>query len=265
VKIPLRSRGVAFFKLQLICSFLISRSYLSCRILGINQSEVNNQLKQVPFTLLLVRGHLFIGYTMGKVEGTTTAESTDYETTLKQKLDMIPRMEFVEDVDAFMELPVNAGNAQETLKRVDEFYQRVKLLESQNTSTKRKLKEQIEELRKGREMLEELKNQKSANKDTSANFRLADHVFVKAKIKPIETVGLWLGANIMLEYGIEEGEKLLREKHVKAEESLRMTNSLIDSIREQITTVEVNMARIYNWDVKRRQAEKERAGIATKS
>ena len=27
-------------------------------------------------------------------------------------------------------------------------------------------------------------------------------------------------------------------------------------IRDQMTTLEVNMARVYNWDVKRRQAEK---------
>lgn len=30
-------------------------------------------------------------------------------------------------------------------------------------------------------------------------------------------------------------------------------NCLID--RDQLTTTEVNMARVYNWDVKRRQAE----------
>jgi hypothetical protein len=65
----------------------------------------------------------------------------------------------------------------------------------------------------------------------------------------------------MLEYEVEEGESLLTEKKQKAEESLKITNALIDGIREQITTVEVNMARIYNWDVKRRQAEKQKAGI----
>lgn len=61
----------------------------------------------------------------------------------------------------------------------------------------------------------------------------------------------------MLEYDIDEGEALLLEKKGKASESLSMTNTLIDTIREQLTTIEVNMARIYNWDVKRRQLEKE--------
>lgn len=66
----------------------------------------------------------------------------------------------------------------------------------------------------------------------------------------------------MLEYSLEEGEALLKAKNQKAEKSLEMTNVLIDSLRESITTLEVNMARIFNWDVKRRQLEKEKAGIA---
>ena len=60
----------------------------------------------------------------------------------------------------------------------------------------------------------------------------------------------------MLEYSYEEGERLLKEKEDKAKKSLETTNELIDVTRENITTLEVNMARIFNWDVKRRQAEK---------
>ena len=56
----------------------------------------------------------------------------------------------------------------------------------------------------------------------------------------------------MLEYDLAEGEELLRSKKTKAEQTLKQTTVLIDSIRENITTIEVNMARVYNWDVKRR-------------
>jgi len=62
----------------------------------------------------------------------------------------------------------------------------------------------------------------------------------------------------MLEYDLEEGEKLLISKKNKANSSLTVTNEQIDMIRENITTIEVNMARVYNWDVKRRQAEKDK-------
>lgn len=62
---------------------------------------------------------------------------------------------------------------------------------------------------------------------------------------------------------MEEAETLLSTKLEKAEKSLETTNVLIDALRENITTLEVNMARIFNWDVKRRQAEKEAAGLTT--
>jgi len=58
--------------------------------------------------------------------------------TLEEKLAGIPTVEFVEDVDAFMNLPENANNAQTTLKRIEEFYHKIKLLESNNANTKRK-------------------------------------------------------------------------------------------------------------------------------
>lgn len=62
----------------------------------------------------------------------------------------------------------------------------------------------------------------------------------------------------MLEYDPDEGQELLVSKKAKAETNLKATQEIIDNVREQITVTEVNMARIYNWDVKRRQAEKEK-------
>lgn len=68
----------------------------------------------------------------------------------------------------------------------------------------------------------------------------------------------FIQANVMLEYDLPEGEALLVSKKGKAETNLKATQDIIDNVREQITVTEVNMARIYNWDVKRRQAEKEK-------
>lgn len=63
---------------------------------------------------------------------------SEYELILKKKLDLIPKMEFVEDVDAFMKLSENGENAQNTLRRIDETYQRIKDLEANNANTKRR-------------------------------------------------------------------------------------------------------------------------------
>jgi len=171
----------------------------------------------------------------------------------------VPTVEFVADVDAFMSEPEHANNAQLVLRRLEETYNKLKISEANNMNTKRRLKAQITEFDNSLRMLEELKRRRDAGKDMTTQFRLADHVFASAKVPPSDKVGLWLGASVMLEYTLEEGDTLLKQKLQKAENSLETTNLIIDSIRENVTTMEVNMARIFNWDVKRRQAEKEKA------
>lgn len=82
----------------------------------------------------------------------------------------------------------------------------------------------------------------------------------------------------MLEYSLEDAKALLEKNHETATRSLAQVhydldflryyifkfglkkqcrNSLNYAFRDQMTTTEVNMARLYNWDVKRRQALKQ--------
>jgi len=198
-------------------------------------------------------------------EGSKDSQSSNTNLGLaNEKTEMItsmPVIEFVDDVDSFMDLSENGGNAQQVLKRMEDTYSKIKVLENNHVNNKQRLRNQVQELDKSIAMLQELKARKAADQDMPTHFRLADHVFLKAKIKPADKVGLWLGANVMLEYDLEEGYDLLKGKRDKADQTLKSTNTMIDSIRENVTTIEVNMARVYNWDVKRRQAEKEKAGI----
>lgn len=66
----------------------------------------------------------------------------------------------------------------------------------------------------------------------------------------------------MLSYSIPEAIQLLRSKLKAAEENLANHVEDLEYIREQVTIMEVNTARVFNWDVKRRriQREKEKAG-----
>lgn len=66
----------------------------------------------------------------------------------------------------------------------------------------------------------------------------------------------------MLSYTIPEAIELLRSKLKAAEENLVNHVEDLEYIREQVTIMEVNTARVFNWDVKRRriQKEKEKAG-----
>lgn len=41
------------------------------------------------------------------------------------------------------------------------------------------------------------------------DFSLSEQVYAKAKVKDVTSVGLWLGADVMLDYPLEDAKKLL--------------------------------------------------------
>jgi len=57
----------------------------------------------------------------------------------------------------------------------------------------------------------------------------------------------------MLEYGTPEAQSLLAGNLKTAEENLVAIQQELDTMRDALTTTEVNMARIYNYDVQRRR------------
>jgi uncharacterized protein YerC len=66
----------------------------------------------------------------------------------------------------------------------------------------------------------------------------------------------------MLEYPVEEAAQLLASKLSTAQKTLKNTEEDLAYLRDQITTMEVNTARVYNWDVKQRRIAKAKAEAA---
>ncbi|WRT64978.1 uncharacterized protein IL334_001919 [Kwoniella shivajii] len=84
-------------------------------------------------------------------------------------------------------------------------------------------------------------------------FELNDTLYAEAEINENGEVGLWLGANIMLMYPLQEAIDLLTSKLSTAKKSHEETVEDLEFLREQVTVMEVNFARVHNWDVKRRR------------
>jgi len=61
----------------------------------------------------------------------------------------------------------------------------------------------------------------------------------------------------MLSYKIPAAISLLRSKLEAAQTTLNNTTEDLEFLREQLTIMEVNTARVYNWDVKRRRQRRE--------
>lgn len=168
----------------------------------------------------------------------------------------IPEASFVDDVNAYMALEENNGNVDKVLHKLEEQHSKYKLMEYNLLTKKRRLKAQIPDLENSLQMIKLLERQQEADAETITQFLLGEQVFVKAKVPPTKQVSLWLGANVMLEYPLEEARQLLSKNLEAARTNLNCVNHDLDFLRDQFTTTEVNMARVYNWDVKRRQASK---------
>ncbi|KAL1505172.1 hypothetical protein ABEB36_004794 [Hypothenemus hampei] len=165
----------------------------------------------------------------------------------------IPEAEFISDVDSYMARTENNNKPDEVLKRLDSQHAKYKFMEFNLVTKRKRLQNQVPELRRALTIIGKLE---SEDKEFDTQFLLSEQVFAKAKIPPTETVCLWLGANVMLEYSLEDARTLLAQNIDAAEKNLGYINHDIDFLRDQLTTTEVNMAQVFNWDVKRGQAAK---------
>ena len=103
------------------------------------------------------------------------------------------------------------------------------------------------------------KEDEDDDKPLTTRYNLADMVFAKAEISKSGVVHLWLGANVMLEYTYDEAIELLSTKLEKAKKDLSEISDNLSFVRNQIITSEVNISRIYNWDVRKKRQEREEA------
>ena len=130
--------------------------------------------------------------------------------------------------------------------------------------TETRLKQKVPELEKSLTLVRALLEKKEAGETTGmTRYSLTDAVYGRAQIDyTVGTVNLWLGANVMLEYTYEDAISFLEHKLESAKKDLQGTTEDLTFLRDQIVTAEVNMSRLYNWDVKRKRASKEQEAAA---
>nr|XP_039261821.1 prefoldin subunit 3-like [Styela clava] len=165
----------------------------------------------------------------------------------------IPEAEFVEDVDKFMAEEPDSS-AQGALKKLEERYQKYKMMEMSLNHKKEKLKNQIPEIKTTLDIVKHLNDIKDKDESMETHFLLSGSLRAKATIPPTKDVCLWLGANVMLNYSVEDAYDLLNNNLKTAVKNLDSVNDDLDYLRDQCTTTEVSMARVYNWDVLKRKS-----------
>ncbi|CAK5279801.1 unnamed protein product [Mycena citricolor] len=193
----------------------------------------------------------------------------------------IPRAPFIADVEQHIGGP--DGEVEGPLKSFQDALAKYRFMDGNLTQRKAGLEEKIPDIKKTLLMVKYLHERRegkskatddegeddldaddddleegSTQKPLTTTFELNDTLFAEAELEDTDTVFLWLGANVMLSYKIPDAISLLQSKLQVAEQSLQNTIEDLEFLREQITVMEVNTARLYNWDVKRRRERRER-------
>ncbi|SGY56611.1 BQ5605_C006g04151 [Microbotryum silenes-dioicae] len=160
-----------------------------------------------------------------------------------------PKADFIEDVDAF----IVGTDPDQSLQQLQETLAEYRFMENNKRQRRQGLEEKVPELQRTLAMIETLQRKKDAEQSFDTTFELSDTLYATGCVQHVDEVYVWLGANTMLSYPPSAALSLLSEKLITAQASLQNVREDLDWLREQITITEVNVARVYNWDVKRRR------------
>ncbi|KAI0370964.1 Prefoldin subunit 3 [Pilatotrama ljubarskyi] len=188
----------------------------------------------------------------------------------------IPKAPFIADVAEFLGPDPSPESA---LKEFQAALAKYRYMDHNLTQRRRGLEDKIPDIKKTLAMVEFLQERREgkssseggeddldddleggdgAGKPLTTTFELNDTLYAEAQLEDTDTVYLWLGANVMLSYKLPAAISLLRSKLESAQSSLATVIEDLEFLREQITVMEVNTARVYNWDVKRRRELREK-------
>lgn len=175
---------------------------------------------------------------------------------------------------------VDAEHIDDSLLKLNEALQKYKFMEDNIARRQQNLKDKINEYEITIEALQLLQKKRLSvaqqnqveDDDTAAiddnddddsdgmisdrlevHFEVADTLYAKAQVDPGDKVSLWLGADVMVDFTHGEALSLLRDKLTEAKQSLQRCTNEAEFVREQITTMEVNISRVYNHGVMSRR------------
>jgi len=154
------------------------------------------------------------------------------------------------------------GDDDRVMRDLQARYEQMKNLERVTQNEKIRLTRKIPEIEKNLEALNALdanhtrrqeEEEEKTTTTTKLKYQLGEaSIYAKADIEDPSKVFLWLGANVMLEYPLAEAKQLLETNLENCKKSLIATDGDLAFIKDNATIQEVNLARVYNWDVKRR-------------
>ncbi|KAH8741517.1 hypothetical protein FG386_003159 [Cryptosporidium ryanae] len=166
----------------------------------------------------------------------------------------IPKAMFISSIEEF----VGEKSIYDIIESIQLLNRKYKLMENSFKAQQESLVLKIPDIELALETV--IQRQKLLNSDVMKDrfyFPIADNLLAKGTSIPSNSVYLWLGANTILEYSLEEAIEVLNSNLSTARNTIKIYQKSLEFIREQITILEVNTARIHNYGVMIRKFKSE--------
>ena len=161
----------------------------------------------------------------------------------------VPTMNFIEKVEPL----IDKYTSEKLISYLNQYLNKFKYMEAQISKQSEAVKGKIPDMEKCLETIDYMEK-KDKNETLKIDYMVSNNLWAKADVKVPESVFLWLGANIMCEYSMSEAKELLNSNLEKAKSQIKVNENDLDFVKDQMTCCEVNIARIYNESVRRKQA-----------
>ena len=184
--------------------------------------------------------------------------------TVEQRMERkkIPKAIILENIDDYLETKkLNLDEASETIK---EDFRKYKIMEESFSVQKAKMQESIADYKKSLAALEMLDEEKKKNKKSiELTYKLDENIYAKSVVEDFDKVCVWLGANVMVEYGREEAKEMLLKNLKNIERVYGEVDEELGFIQDQITTTEVNLAHLHNFSIQQQQQSSNKSPLTS--
>lgn len=171
----------------------------------------------------------------------------------------IPEVAFIDNVSEW----VDNYTSELIVDYLTQYWNKYKYMKSQINQHIEKIKDKIPGVEKTLEAINYLEK-KQKGSTVNVDYMISNNLWGKAELTVTDSVYVWLGADVMCEYSLNEAKDMLNKNLSNANSIIKNDMEDLRFITDQITICEVNLARVYNEDVKRKQAQEKKSGVVKK-
>lgn len=128
------------------------------------------------------------------------AHTRTHAVKMEGPVDVVKKAEHIDDLEKFLQ----GKSVESVLQDFNIQHRKFKMLEQQVQQRRVKMMGKLPEIEKALSTVNVLIERGS--EETVIDYELAESVYAKAKIKQVKAVNLWLGADVMVEYSLDEAK-----------------------------------------------------------